>query len=48
MPSKSGSIRIHFADFDTASLKPGGAIIFTLYWPVEDRWEGVDYDLVVE
>jgi glucoamylase len=47
-PTKDSGLGIHFADLDTASLKPGGAIVFTLYWPVEDRWEGVDYDLVVE
>jgi glucoamylase len=47
-PTKDSGLGIHFADLDTASLKPGNAIVFTLYWPVEDRWEGVDYDISVE
>lgn len=47
-PTTDSGLGIHFVDLDTASLKPGGAIVFTLYWPGEDRWEGVDYDLVVE
>jgi glucoamylase len=47
-PTKDSGLGIHCADLNTASLKPGGAIIFTLYWPTEDRWEGVDYDIAVE
>jgi glucoamylase len=47
-PTKDSGLGIHFADLDTASLKPGGAIVFTLYWHAEDRWEGVDYDIAVE
>jgi glucoamylase len=37
----------HFADLDTATRKPGGAIVFTIHWSVQDRWEGVDYRLDV-
>jgi len=47
-PTKDSGLGIYFADLETASLKPGSAIVFTFYWPVADRWEGVDYDLVVE
>lgn len=47
-PSEDSGLGIHFADLDTASLKPGEAVVFTLYWPAEDRWEGIDYRLVVD
>lgn len=47
-PTKDSGLGIHFADLDTAELKRGDAIVFTLYWSAEDRWECVDYDLVVE
>ncbi|MDX8494800.1 hypothetical protein RFN29_24865 [Mesorhizobium sp. VK22B] len=36
------------ADLYTARLKPGSTVVFTLYWPTADRWEGVDYELTVE
>lgn len=47
-PTKDSGLGIHFADLDTASLGPGDAIVFTLYWPAVGRWEGVDYDIAVE
>jgi glucoamylase len=47
-PTKDSGLGIHFTDLETTSLKPGSAIVFTFYWPLADRWEGVDYDLVVE
>lgn len=47
-PSEDSGLGIHFADLDTASLKPGETVLFTLYWPAEDRWEGIDYRLVVD
>ncbi|HEX6120490.1 MAG TPA: glucan 1,4-alpha-glucosidase [Dongiaceae bacterium] len=38
---------IHFADLGTGGLKPGATVVFTIFWPSESRWEGVDYQLVV-
>jgi glucoamylase len=35
-------------DLPTASLPSGSQIIFTFYWPQEDRWEGKDYSVQVE
>ncbi len=35
------------SDLATAELQPGDAVLFTLYWPDEGRWEGVDYRLSV-
>ena len=38
---------IYTLDLPTASLPVGGKAVFTFYWPKEDRWEGVDYTVVV-
>lgn len=35
-------------DLPTASLPVGSRVVFTFYWPAENRWEGTDYSVVVE
>jgi glucoamylase len=35
-------------DLPTASLPAGAQVVFTFYWPQENRWEGTDYSVVVE
>ncbi len=35
-------------DLPTASLPAGSSVVFTFYWPKENRWEGTDYSVVVE
>lgn len=47
-PTKDSGFGTHFADLDTAHLKSGSTVVFTLYWPTAERWEGVDYELTVE
>jgi glucoamylase len=47
-PTKDSGLGTHYADLDTANLKRGDAIVFTLYWPSDNQWEGVNYDLIVE
>jgi glucoamylase len=39
---------LHAADLPTRQLMPGTTIVFTFYWPQQQRWEGVDYCIVVE
>jgi glucoamylase len=39
---------VFVADLPSDSLVAGREIVFTLYWPQEQRWEGVDYTIVVE
>jgi len=46
-PTADSGLGIYFADLDTTGVKPGGAMVFTLHWPADDRWEGVDYTLAV-
>ena len=47
-PTRDSGFGIHFADLDTAGLPAGGAVVFTLYWPGDDRWEGADYSLAID
>ncbi|HET7548316.1 MAG TPA: glycosyl hydrolase, partial [Usitatibacter sp.] len=47
-PTRASGWGIHFADLDTAALAPGGAVVFTLYWVGEERWEGTDFTLAIE
>jgi len=38
----------YILDLPTASLPSGGQVVFTFYWPQENRWEGTDYTVTVE
>jgi glucoamylase len=38
----------YILDLPTASLPVGSQVVFTFYWPQENRWEGTDYTVVVE
>lgn len=46
-PTEDSGFGVHFADLGTTGFKSGDAIVFTIYWPAENRWEGVDYQLAV-
>ena len=39
---------IFVADLPADQLAVGAAIVFTLYWPQEQRWEGRNYTVRVE
>ncbi|MGH7034315.1 MAG: glucan 1,4-alpha-glucosidase [Stellaceae bacterium] len=47
-PTEDSGLGIHFADLGTRGLKPGDAVVFTIYWFAENRWEGVDYQLAID
>ena len=46
-PTRPTGFGMHVVHLATAELQPGDAVLFTLYWPDEGRWEGVDYRLSV-
>lgn len=46
-PTHDSGFGIHFADIHTSELAVGGKVDFTIYWPDEDRWEGIDYCLEI-
>ena len=45
--SEADALGIWVADLDTATLSAGAAVDFTLYYPMEHRWEGKDYRVTV-
>jgi glucoamylase len=46
--TRDSGLDTYILDLPTASLESGSSIIFTFYWPLEDRWEGESYTVVVE
>ncbi|HTG01321.1 MAG TPA: glucan 1,4-alpha-glucosidase, partial [Nitrospirota bacterium] len=38
---------ISVADLATKNISPGGTVLFTLYWPEQSRWEGVDFSVSI-
>jgi glucoamylase len=47
-PTQDSGIGVQFADLDTAELVAGTVILFTLHWRADDRWEGVDYQILID
>jgi len=39
---------LHILNLPTASLPVGAQVVFTFFWPNENRWEGTDYTVTVE
>lgn len=39
---------IYTLNLPTASLPVGGQVVFTFFWPDQNRWEGTDYQVIVE
>ena len=45
--TRDTGLGIHVLDLPTASLPAGSQVVFTFYWPQENRWEGKDYIVMV-
>jgi glucoamylase len=45
--TRDTGLGIFILDLPTASLPPGGVVVFTFFWPKENRWEGSDYSVAV-
>jgi glucoamylase len=41
------ALGIWVADLETAALSPGAAVDFTIYYPADEQWEGMDYRVTV-
>jgi len=48
LATTDSGLGVHYADLPVATVAPGGAVVFTLYWTGEARWEGQDFRLAVE
>jgi glucoamylase len=46
--TRDTGLGVHVLDLPTASLDSGSTVVFTFYWPQENRWEGQDYKVMVE
>lgn len=46
--SRDTGLGVYPIDLPTSTLKSGRKIVFTFYWPDQQRWEGADYSMVVE
>jgi len=46
--TRDTALGVHLIDLPTADLDRGTVIDFTFYWSNQERWEGVDYSVVVE
>jgi len=45
LATRDTGLGVHVADLPSGDLPAGAMILFTIYWPGEDRWEGVDYSI---
>ncbi len=45
--TRDSGLSTYLLDLPTASLPSGAEVVFTFYWPQENRWEGQDYKVVV-
>jgi glucoamylase len=46
--TRDTKLDVHVANLDTVSLRTGGGVDFTWYWPEANRWEGIDAGVRVE
>ena len=46
--TRDTGLGIHTLDLPTASLPSGSQVVFTFFWPQENRWEGTNYGVAVE
>jgi glucoamylase len=45
--TRDTGLGIYILDLPTASMPVGGQVVFTFYWPHENRWEGTDFTVTV-
>ena len=46
--TRNSELGVHIVDLPTQELPVGTEILFTFYWPNNDRWEGADFGIVVD
>lgn len=45
--TRDTGLGVYVADLPTSSMPEGTQIIFTIYWPEQDRWEGSNYTVTI-
>ena len=46
--SRDSGVGVYAVDIPTSKLTVGRELVFTFFWPTEQRWEGTDYTVRVE
>ena len=46
-PTQDTGLGVHVFDLPAATLAPSTTIVFTLFWPQHQRWEGTDFAVEV-
>ena len=46
--SRDSGVGVYAVDIPTSKLTVGRELVFTFFWPTEQRWQGVDYTVKVE
>lgn len=47
-PTSDSTLGVHWVDLPTSNLPRGTVVTFTFHWSDGDRWEGRDFDVVVD
>ena len=47
-PTRDTKLGVHIVDLPTDKIPVAQTVLFTFHWEADDRWEGVDYIVVVE
>jgi glucoamylase len=45
--TRDTGIGVHCADLPTKELPTGSVVVFTMYWPVVNKWEGTDFSITI-
>ena len=48
LDTRDTGLGVHVADLPTATLPSGSHVTFTFYWLESGRWEGTDFDVLIE
>ena len=46
--TRDSGLGIYFADLPTGRLDPGHTVVFTFHWTDGQRWEGTDFQVILE
>jgi glucoamylase len=47
-PTRDTGLGVHCADLPTEALQPGREVVFTFLWLRSQKWEGLNYSVIVE
>jgi glucoamylase len=45
--TKDSGLGVYYADIPTKKLPAGASVVFTIFWPEEERWQGADFHVQI-